>query len=118
PGRGYLVSAIHDRYGGMNGGASRPAAEELCTPRMAQRARVLAAALKVAYVLAPGVAGILPHTSVRFEDDQLVLRLPRDLAALNGERVERRLRRLAKLVNADAAVVVDQRGTVDPAFAG
>ncbi|GAB5376858.1 MAG: exopolyphosphatase [Acuticoccus sp.] len=107
PGRGYLASALHDRYGGMADGAARPAAEALCLPRLAQRAKILAAAFKVAYVLAPGVAGVLPRTRVHFEDETLVLWLPKDLAALQGERPQRRLRSLARLVNAGAAIVVE-----------
>ena len=112
PGRGYLAAAIHDRYGGMADGASRPAAEVLCPPRLAQRAKVLAAAFKVAYVLAPGIAGILPRTKVEVENDRLLLWLPEELAALDGERPRRRFRRLAKLVNLEGAIVTgsERRG--------
>lgn len=108
PGRGYLASAIYDRYGGFADGASRPAAEGLCPPRLAHRAKVLAAAFKVAYVIAPGMPGILPRLQVVREADQLVLKIPADLAALDGERPRRRMKRLAKLVNMEAAVVIDE----------
>jgi len=106
PGRGYLAAAIHDRYGGSADGASRPAAESLCPPRLAQRAKVLAAAFKVAYVLAPGVAGVLPRTRVTRAGDDLVLVLPGELAALDGERPRRRMKNLARLMNLQGGVSV------------
>jgi len=110
PGRGYLAEAIHDRYGGLADGAARPAAGTLCPPRLLQRARILAAAFKVAYVLAPGVAGILPQTRVSFEDDRLVLWLPADLAGLDGERPQRRMKQLARMINAESAILAEGAG--------
>lgn len=107
PGRGYLAAAIHDRYGGFADGAERPAAEVLCPPRLAQRAKILASAFKVAYVLAPGVAGVLPRTRMHMEGDTLVLWLPKNLAALEGERPFRRLRQLARFVNASARIEIE-----------
>ncbi|MEM7695026.1 MAG: Ppx/GppA phosphatase family protein [Pseudomonadota bacterium] len=106
PGRGYLAAAVLDRYGGFADGASRPAAEALCPPRFAQRAKVLAAAFKVAYVVAPGVAGILPRTRVVRDGDHLALELPGELGALEGERPRRRMRNLAKLLNLKGSVIV------------
>jgi len=106
PGRGYLAATLHDRYGGLADGAARPTAETLCPTRLAQRARILAQAFKVSYVLAPGVAGILPRTHVKVEDGCIVLHLPEELAALDGERPRRRLKQLGKLVNLDSRIVI------------
>ena len=114
PGRGYLALALYERYGGMADGQSRPAAEALCSPRLVQRAQVLAAAFRVAYVVAPGLPGILHRTRVIAEGDQVALWLPDDLAELDGERPRRRVRQLAKLVGAEGAVQV---GTGEPSAA-
>ncbi|MEM6762229.1 MAG: Ppx/GppA family phosphatase [Pseudomonadota bacterium] len=107
PGRGYLAATLHDRYGGTADSDARPAAEALCPTRLAQRAKVLAAAFKVAYVMAPGMAGILPRIKLRMEGEKLMLSLPPSLAALDGERPRRRVRQLAKLINAEGVVATD-----------
>ena len=54
-----------------------------------------------------GVAGVLPRTRMHMEGDTLVLWLPKDLAALEGERPFRRLRQLARFVNASARIEIE-----------
>lgn len=109
PGRGYLALALYERYGGLAEGSERPAAEALCPPRLQNRAEILAACFRLAYVLAPGVPGVLPRTRLVRRGSDVVLLLPRDLAALDGERPRRRLRQLAKLVNAESDVQIADR---------
>lgn len=104
PGRGYIATALYDRYGGLGESEARPAAEALVPPRLAERARTLALAFRVAYVLAPGIAGVLPRTRILREDDHLVLWLPEDLAALSGERPLRRLKALAKTAGLEGVI--------------
>jgi exopolyphosphatase/guanosine-5'-triphosphate,3'-diphosphate pyrophosphatase len=96
PGRGFLALVLHDRYGGLAQPPGTPGPERLCPPRLAERARLLAAAFRVAYVLAPGIAGILPRTRLFVDGDDLVLWLPPDMAPLAGERPLRRIRQLGK----------------------
>jgi exopolyphosphatase/guanosine-5'-triphosphate,3'-diphosphate pyrophosphatase len=104
PGRGYIAMALHDRYGGLAESEARPAAEALAPPRLAERARLLALAFRVAYVIAPGVAGILPRTRLYRQGGNLVLWLPEDLSDLDGERPLRRLKALAKAVELDGVL--------------
>jgi len=104
PGRGFLASVLHDRYGGRAEPSDLPGPERLCPPRLLERARILASALRLAYVVAPGIPGILPRTRVLVEDGTLVLWLPQDLADLAGERPLRRARNLAKRVRLDATI--------------
>ncbi|MBJ3777396.1 Ppx/GppA phosphatase family protein [Acuticoccus mangrovi] len=104
PGRSYIARVLHDRYGGIADPRAKPAVEGLCSPRMEQRAKVLAAVCRVAYVLAPGTPGVLPRIRLLRDDDTIVLWLPEDLAGLEGERPLRRMRQLARLVNAQAEI--------------
>jgi exopolyphosphatase/guanosine-5'-triphosphate,3'-diphosphate pyrophosphatase len=104
PGRGYIAMALHDRYGGLAESAERPPAEALASDRLAERARILALAFRVAYVIAPGIAGILPRTRVYRQDGNLVLWLPEELSDLDGERPLRRLKALAKVADLDGVL--------------
>ncbi|MCO5093122.1 MAG: Ppx/GppA family phosphatase [Bosea sp.] len=101
-GRAFLALAIFHRYAGLK--ASSPAAAGLRTllpaPALAQ-AMLIAAIFRVAYLLSAGMTGILPRIPGACVDNRLVLRLPEDLTALASERVEGRLKQLAKLLGRD-----------------
>jgi exopolyphosphatase/guanosine-5'-triphosphate,3'-diphosphate pyrophosphatase len=62
------------------------------------RARVLGAALRVAYLISASTTGVLPKTPMVVERGRLVLRFENGFKALAGERVFVRLRQLARLV--------------------
>ncbi len=100
--RAFLAIAIFHRYAGLK--ASSPAAGALRTllqPSLFESAVLIAAIFRVAYLLSAGMAGILPRIPAQCVDRRLVLRLPEDLAALASERVEGRLKQLAKLLGRD-----------------
>lgn len=103
-GRGYIALTLMERYGGLENSHHGAAAETVCPPRLEHRARLLAAAFRLAYVFAPGLPGILPRTKIEREAGMLVITLPDDLAALDGERPRRRLKQLARLVNFDGEI--------------
>ncbi|MGO4406516.1 exopolyphosphatase [Bosea sp. RAF48] len=101
-GRAFLAMTIFHRYAGLK--ASSPAAEGLKTllqPALLARATLIAAIFRVAYLLSAGMAGILPRIPATCVDNRLVLRFPGDLASLASERVEGRLKQLAKLLGRD-----------------
>lgn len=106
PGRAYLALAIYYRHFGLVDDALSPRIRELCPTRMKERARVLGAALRVAYVISASAAGVLPRTAIEATGDRLVLRLPADLAELAGEPVRKRLEQLAGLAALAAAVEI------------
>ena len=114
-GRGFLATVLHDRYGGRAEPSDLPGPERLCPPRLLERARLLASALRLAYVVAPGVPGVLPRTRILVEDGTLVLWLPQDLADLGGERPLRRVRSLAKRVGLEATISTRSPQTADGA---
>ena len=98
-GRAFLALTIFLRYAGLK--ASSPAAaglKTLLSPSLFARATLIAAIFRVAYLLSAGMAGILPRIQAACVDNRLVLRFPDDLAPLASERVEGRLKQLARLL--------------------
>lgn len=75
-----------------------PRLRELATTRVLDRARVLGAALRVAYLVSASTTGALPNIPMLVEHGRLVLRFGPAVKALAGERVFARLRQLARLI--------------------
>jgi exopolyphosphatase/guanosine-5'-triphosphate,3'-diphosphate pyrophosphatase len=82
-----------------------PRIRELASTRTLDRARVLGAALRVAYMVSASQPGVLPRAPLKVERHRLVLRLEGDCAALAGDRVSSRLKHLARLVGREPVVV-------------
>lgn len=103
-GRGFLAHVLNERYGGARASADAVGPQTLCSPEASERARLLAAMLRVAYVLAPGVPGVLPRVEIARGDGSLTVTLPVELASFDGERPLRRVRQLAKLVGLEGTI--------------
>jgi exopolyphosphatase / guanosine-5'-triphosphate,3'-diphosphate pyrophosphatase len=105
-GRAYLALAVFYRHVGLviDDELSKRL-RELASTRMIDRARVLGAALRLAYVLSAAMPGVLPRTPLAVERHRLALRLPGQYAALAGERVSNRLRALARIIGREPAMV-------------
>lgn len=106
PGRGYLALSIFHRYAGSISEAKLPSIHELMSARLKYRARVLGAAMRLAYSLSAAMPGIIPRAEVVREGERIVLHLPRDLQALDGGAIRRRLDMLADLADQASAVVI------------
>lgn len=106
PGRGYLALAIFHRYAGSVSDSEMPAIHRLMSARLKFRARILGAAMRLAYGLSAAMPGVIPRTTVDREGERIVLHIPRDLADLDGEVVRRRLDQLADLADQASTVVV------------
>jgi exopolyphosphatase/guanosine-5'-triphosphate,3'-diphosphate pyrophosphatase len=104
PGRAFLALAVFFRHAGLGDSELSPRLRQLVNPRAFQRARVLGAAMRVAYIISASMRGVLPRTPLRLENETLVLHLERDLADLAADRVANRLRSLAKLVGVSARI--------------
>jgi exopolyphosphatase/guanosine-5'-triphosphate,3'-diphosphate pyrophosphatase len=83
-----------------------PRLRELASTRMIDRARVLGAALRLAYVISAAMPGVLPKTRLGVERHRLALRLPGEFAALGGERVLSRLRSLSRLIGREPVMLL------------
>ena len=62
PGRTFLALAVFFRHVGLVDDEFSPHVRELATARMLDRARVLGASLRVAYLVSASMPGVLPHT--------------------------------------------------------
>jgi exopolyphosphatase / guanosine-5'-triphosphate,3'-diphosphate pyrophosphatase len=105
-GRAYLALAVFYRHVGLVvDDELSPRLRELASTRMIDRARVLGAALRLAYVVSAAMPGVLPRTPLAVERHRLALRLPGGCAALAGERVSNRLRALARIIGREPVVL-------------
>jgi exopolyphosphatase/guanosine-5'-triphosphate,3'-diphosphate pyrophosphatase len=105
PGRAYLALAVYFRHAGLSEEDLSPRLRELATTRMLDRARVLGAAMRVAYILTAGQSGVLPKTPMQVKRGRLVLKLSGRYARLAHERLANRLRQLARLIGREAEIV-------------
>ena len=106
PGRAFLALTIFYRHMGLIDDALSPRLSELAPVRLRERARIIGAAFRVAFILSAGMAGILPQTRIVLKSDTLVLQLPSVLGSLDGEVVRRRLKQLARLGGFDGQVEI------------
>ena len=107
PGRAYLALAVFYRHVGLViDDELSPRLRELASTRMIDRARVLGAALRLAYVISAAMPGVLPQTTLAVERHRLALRLPGEYAALGGERALTRLRALSRLIGRDPVMLM------------
>jgi exopolyphosphatase/guanosine-5'-triphosphate,3'-diphosphate pyrophosphatase len=103
-GRAYLGLAIYFRHSGLSEEDLSPRLRELATTRMLDRARVLGAAMRVAYILTAGQGGVLPHTPMHIKHGKLLLKVPGEFARLEHGRLFNRLRQLARLVGREPVI--------------
>ncbi|HEY2527457.1 MAG TPA: exopolyphosphatase [Xanthobacteraceae bacterium] len=107
PGRAYLALSVFFRYVGLVIDEElSPRLRELASTRMLDRARVLGAALRLAYVVSAARPGVLPRAPLAVERQQLVLHLAGELAPLGGERVLNRLRALSRLIGREPMMLL------------
>ncbi len=106
PGRAYLALSVYFRHAGLSEEELSPRLRELATTRALDRARVLGAAMRVAYILTAGQSGVLPKTPMQVKRGKLVLRLPGRYARLAHDRLFNRVRALARLVGRDPVIDV------------
>jgi len=104
PSRAYLALSVYFRHAGLSEEELSPRLRELATPRILDRARVLGAAMRVAYILTAGQDGVLSKTPMQVKRGRLALRLPGRFGALASDRLFSRLRQLARLVGRDPVI--------------
>jgi exopolyphosphatase/guanosine-5'-triphosphate,3'-diphosphate pyrophosphatase len=104
PGRAYLALSVYFRHAGLSENELSPRLRELATPGILDRARVLGAAMRVAYILTTGQGGVLGHVPMQVKRGKLVLRLSGKYSRLESDRLFSRLRQLARLIGREAAI--------------
>ncbi len=103
PGRAFIALVIAFRYEGPEESLA-PELRTLVSSRLLDRARILGAAMRVAYIASAGTAGVLPRTPMLCGRGLVNLTLPPEFADLASERLQNRLQRLARLIGRDAMI--------------
>jgi exopolyphosphatase/guanosine-5'-triphosphate,3'-diphosphate pyrophosphatase len=107
PGRAFLALAVFFRHVGvLHDEELSPRLRELASTRLLDRARVLGATMRVAYLVSAAMPGVLPKAPLRAGKGRLVLHLQGELSALAGERLFNRLRQLARLIGREPELAV------------
>jgi len=107
PGRLFLALVNAFRNDGVFNDAVAPELKALATPRYVDRARLLAAMMRVVYLLTASMPGVMPRLRWEKRDGgALALVLPSDLAGLYGERPMGRLAQLAKISGRKLELIV------------
>jgi len=108
PGRAFLALAVFFRHVGVTHDEElSPRIRELASTRTLDHARVLGAAMRVAYLVSASQPGVLPKAPLRVERHKLVLRLSGANAALAGERLASRLKHLARLIGREPVLIAE-----------
>jgi exopolyphosphatase/guanosine-5'-triphosphate,3'-diphosphate pyrophosphatase len=107
PGRAYVALAIFFRHVGLVDDELSPRLRELASTRVLDRARILGAALRVAYLVSASMPGVLPKTPMVVVRGKLVLRVVGKFAPLGGERVFNRVKQLARLIGREPKLMVN-----------
>jgi exopolyphosphatase/guanosine-5'-triphosphate,3'-diphosphate pyrophosphatase len=105
PGRSFLALTACYRYLGVDADVS-PQIRALVSARMLERARILAAAMRAAFVISGAMPGVLPAAPLACTKSKLVLALPRRFADLAAERLQNRLKQLGRLVWREPVITI------------
>jgi exopolyphosphatase / guanosine-5'-triphosphate,3'-diphosphate pyrophosphatase len=103
PGRAYLALAASYRHI-ANEDEIGPVLRSLVSPRLLDRARILGAAMRVAYIVSAAMPGVLPRAPMVCQKGKVVLMLPPDLADLSSDRLQNRLKQFSKLIGGDPEI--------------
>ncbi len=104
PGRAYLALSVYFRHAGLGEDELSPRLRELASTRMLDRARVLGAAFRVAYIISAAHGGVLPKAPMQVKRGKLVLSLNGRARGLAGDRLAARLRQLGRLIGRDTVI--------------
>ena len=104
PGRAFLAITNFYRHTGEADVSIR--LRQLASARLLDRAHILGAAMRVAYVLSAAMPDVLPHTPLKCHRGKLILTLPGRLEALANNRVTSRMRTLGRLIGRTPEVVI------------
>ncbi len=109
PGRAYVaLTGLYRHEGVFNDDAAGDAMRQLAPLRYHDRARLLAALMRVVFMFSAAMPGVIPRLKWETRGvDTLALVVPADLAALYGERPIGRLAQVARLVGRKLELTVE-----------
>jgi exopolyphosphatase / guanosine-5'-triphosphate,3'-diphosphate pyrophosphatase len=103
PSRAFLALAAAYRHL-SNEEFVTPQSRSLVSARQLDRARIIGAAMRVAYNISAAMPGVLPRAPMICEKGRVVLTLPAELASLSSERLQSRIRQFARLIGGDPEI--------------
>jgi exopolyphosphatase / guanosine-5'-triphosphate,3'-diphosphate pyrophosphatase len=106
PGRAFIALSVFYRHVGLSDDELSPRVREISSSRLLERARILGAAMRVAYIVSAAMPGVLPRAPLVCDGRRLVLTLPPALASLSSDRLSNRLRQLGRLLGKESAIEV------------
>ncbi len=105
-GRAFVALSVFYRYAGLREeNESPPTVRALVTPAMLERARVLGAVFRVAYLISAARPGVLPATHFRTKGRKLLLIFEHRMVDLVADRAGGRFKQLAKLIGRSGGIV-------------
>ncbi|MGH6873484.1 MAG: exopolyphosphatase, partial [Aestuariivirgaceae bacterium] len=107
PGRIFLALSAFYRYEGPDSDAAPREFVRLIDDDSLDRARVISAAMRLAYVLSAAMPGLLPKIKLQqIPAKALLLAIPKKYSDLAGERVSKRFTELADLMGLTPKLVI------------
>ncbi|MEZ0170271.1 exopolyphosphatase [Microvirga sp. TS319] len=106
PGRAYLALSIFFRHEGLSPDKVSSRIRSLAGSRYLERARLLAALMRIAYPVSVSMEGILPQAPLQARGRQVVLQLPAPMQDLANERLAGRMKALGKLLGMEPVIEI------------
>jgi exopolyphosphatase / guanosine-5'-triphosphate,3'-diphosphate pyrophosphatase len=106
PGRAFLALTVYYRNEGTSKDELSQSMLALVDKDMVKRARILGAAFRAAHMVSASKPGVLTNTPLAYEGNRLVWTLPEPYSNLEGERVDRRFKTLANLLDREGEIRV------------
>ncbi len=106
--RVFLALVLYYRYAGL--GAKNEPPEDMCAllpHAMVERARLIGATFRVAFLVSAAQPGILPASRFRSRARKLFLVLDRKIANIAADRVSNRFKQLVKLIGRSGTIETD-----------
>jgi len=107
PERGFMALSNFIRHEGLSIESNVARIRELMPMHMVERARILGASMRVAYILSAAMAGVLPRCPLTVKKGVLTLSIPAELENLRSDRIANRLRQLGRTLGMQVQVQVN-----------
>lgn len=106
PGRAFLAEVLAVRYMGLKQKSLSAEVLALSGPVLSTRARLIGATMRVGYPMSAAMPGVLPRAGFSVDKGILTLRIPADLAFLDGEHLRGRLDQLGGVVGSKGTAII------------
>ena len=102
--RAFLALSVRSRYGSGGNALDHPVVTALLDESRREEARVIGVALRLAYTVSAGVAGVIGQSRLKRDGHTVTLIVPKKRPLFAGDVIERRLNALARVLGLKAAL--------------